>query len=106
MNAQIEFSTETTIERAEHFWTPERQLLFAILRRAMFDYTGSDDSLRDEAAAWIFGELEDPSFDEFSFPWLCDQLNMDYNSAATVISRLPRDSYFALSGGRYLKKAS
>ena len=74
---------------------PERQLLAAVLKRALFDYFGDDKTEKDLAAAWLFEEAcppepvvrmpevrlaevgisEDPAL--FSFKWVCDQLDIN-----------------------------
>lgn len=55
--------------------SPERSLLVALLRRALFDYFGGSTSEREAAKDWI---LEDQDEDEpFSFSWVCSYLDMD-----------------------------
>lgn len=55
--------------------SPERSLLVALLRRALFDFFGGSSAERDAAKEWM---LEATSSDvPFSFGWVCDHLDMD-----------------------------
>lgn len=54
---------------------PERRLLAAVLQRAVFDYIGAVAEDRQEAAEWFFSNPVNE--DEFSFNWICSQLNVD-----------------------------
>jgi hypothetical protein len=71
--------------------SPERRLLLAILERAILDYVGNDS--REVAAAedWLFNEerLEKAS-DQFSFAWVCEQLDLDTFKVAHKIRSMPR----------------
>lgn len=55
--------------------SPERSLLVALLRRALFDFFGGSASEKDAARDWIFDE--DSEEEPFSFPWVCAYLDMD-----------------------------
>lgn len=70
--------------------TPERNLLMAILERAILDYVGNDKKELEEAGDWLFGDLENYQHDEFSFPWLCEQLDLDPQKTAGIIKQIPR----------------
>ena len=70
--------------------TPERNLLMAVLERAILDLVGNDARESEASEEWIFGELEDPSFDEFTFPWLCQELDLDYRRIAEMIRSIPK----------------
>ena len=73
------------------FWTPERRLLAAVLHRAVADYTGSDHTVSQEAAEWIFEEIAQP-FPLFSFAWTCEQLELDARLIASAVACLPRQT--------------
>ncbi len=64
----LEVSHETT-------QTPERSLLVALLRRALFDYFGGSASEKESAKEWIFDVEEDEQ--PFAFSWVCDHLDMN-----------------------------
>lgn len=70
--------------------SPERRLLLAILERAILDYVGNDQREVEEAEAWLFGELDDPTLDQFSFSWVCEQLDLDMYKIAGKIRSMPR----------------
>ena len=54
--------------------TPERNLLAAILRRALFDFSSGDLEERIAAKEWFLaGANQKP----FSFAWVCLQLNLE-----------------------------
>ena len=56
--------------------TAERNLLSAILFRAVRDYLGNVKELKREAGKWIFcRECYD---EEFSCRWVCEQIDVDY----------------------------
>jgi len=63
------------MEALNHDYIPEHQLLAALLKRAVYDLTGSRAIERRQAEEWFFGGL-DPE-ETFSFEWVCHQLNLD-----------------------------
>ncbi len=70
--------------------SPERRLILAVLERAILDYVGNDRREIDEAEAWLFGELENDLFAPFSFPWVCQQLDLDMKEIAKTIAAMPK----------------
>ncbi|MFO0416744.1 MAG: hypothetical protein ACK5Y6_05595 [Pseudomonadota bacterium] len=70
--------------------TPERRLLLAILERAILDYVGNDAREVEEAEEWLFGWIDTGTRSQFSFPWLCEQLDLDCNKIARQIKAMPR----------------
>ncbi|HMO16728.1 MAG TPA: hypothetical protein PKA63_02635 [Oligoflexia bacterium] len=54
--------------------TPERELLIAILDRAVLDFCGREGDLHERAKEWIFGE-SDPD-NAFSFEAICEHLGL------------------------------
>jgi hypothetical protein len=70
--------------------SPDRNLLMAILERAILDYVGNDAKELQDAEHWIFADLEEPGFEEFSFPWLCQQLDLDMDKIASQIKAMPK----------------
>jgi hypothetical protein len=70
--------------------SPERNLLMAVLERAILDLVGNDEQESSEAKEWIFNDLCKPEFSAFSFPWLCQELDLNYRDIADTISRIPK----------------
>ncbi|MFN4894856.1 MAG: hypothetical protein ACK5GN_14995 [Pseudomonadota bacterium] len=70
--------------------TPERRLLLAILERAILDYVGNDPREVEEAEEWLFGSLEQGLKAQFSFSWLCEQLDLDPVKISRRIKAMPR----------------
>lgn len=70
--------------------SPERRLLLAVLERAILDYVGNDKREVEAAEQWLFGELSEPTLEEFSFPWLCEELDLDMHSIAKMIYEMPK----------------
>ena len=69
--------------------SPERQLLMAILERAVLDFVGNNVKEIEEAREWIFAELEETALDEFSFAWVCQQLGIDPVQIARKVEAMP-----------------
>lgn len=72
------------LEMSKQLQVPERNLLVAMLERAIFDYVGNHPGERSEAEKWLFGE-DDMGRVEFSFPWVCCQLNLNH---AEILQRI------------------
>jgi hypothetical protein len=70
--------------------TPERRLLLAMVERAILDFVGNDPVEVEEAESWIFGELESTPLRPFTFPWICQHLDLDVASIAQTIKAMPR----------------
>lgn len=70
--------------------SPERRLLLAILERAILDYVGNDAREVAEAHEWLFDEDAIPARAQFSFKWICEQLDLDHKSIAEKIRAMPR----------------
>lgn len=70
--------------------TPERRLLLAILERAILDYVGNEPKEIEEAERWLFSEIEEGNSSQFSFSWVCEQLDLDTFKIANKIRVMPR----------------
>ncbi len=62
----------TMLETTTKF--PERNLLVAMIERALLDYFGNQAVERTEAADWLFSD--ESSEEPFSFQWVCGQLDL------------------------------
>jgi len=70
--------------------TPERRLILAVLERAILDFVGNDEKETEAAEAWLFGDLEEKNFTEFSFPWICQELDLETDNIAKKIREMPK----------------
>lgn len=71
--------------------SPERRLLLAILERAILDYVGNDQKEVDEAEAWIFdSDTINPRKDNFSFDWVCEELDLCPSQVTHAIKTMPK----------------
>lgn len=67
---------------------PEKNLLVAILKRALFDYFGGASPVKLDAEEWLFSpENQD---EEFSFEWVCEQLGNDPSAVRGEIKNWPQ----------------
>jgi hypothetical protein len=55
--------------------TPERELLIAILDRAVLDFCGREGELHERARDWLFGETDPENL--FSFEAICEHLGIN-----------------------------
>lgn len=93
------FSTKESI-RSKPF-IPERELLIAVLDRAVVDYHGAKGEMRLSAAEWIFGNPE--SSETFSFCWVCEYLDLRPKCIRQEIERLEIPMHNA-QGRRWLRR--
>jgi hypothetical protein len=70
--------------------TPERRLLLAVLERAVLDYVGNDEREMEAAEAWLFEDLNNQQSGEFSFTWICRELDLDVKRIAQKITEMPK----------------
>ncbi|NLF25623.1 MAG: hypothetical protein GX589_08225 [Deltaproteobacteria bacterium] len=69
--------------------TAERNLLMAVLERAIRDYVGNCSEEAESAREWLF-DLEGTTHDIFSFAWLCHQLDLQPMKVLSKISKMPK----------------
>lgn len=92
--------------------TPERNLLMAVLERAILDFVGNDQKEMDDAEEWFFSEAENTedhehnTLDEFSFPWLCQQLDLDPTYVADTVKNMPKRGHRRVAPWYFMKEAS
>jgi hypothetical protein len=70
--------------------TPERRLLLAILERAILDFVGNDERELEQAEDWLFSHKNSGRVENFSFEWVCEQLDLDPNKISAKIRAMPR----------------
>ena len=93
MRANIPFIDDdaaTLFDTPNMTGTPERRLLLAVLERAVLDYVGNDEREMEAAEAWLFEDLNNQQSGEFSFTWICRELDLDVKKIAQKISEMPK----------------
>ena len=66
--------------------TPERDLLIAVLDRAVLDYCGREGELHERAKEWIFGTQDEDNL--FSFDSICHYLSINPNALRNRVGTL------------------
>ena len=101
---EIDYEAYKFIDSPNLTGTPARRLLLAVLERAILDFVGNDERELEDAQGWFFDDDDDGS-DEFSFAWICDELDLDVIHIREKIRKMPKrgDSRIA---PWYLSKAS
>ena len=86
--------------------TPERNLLMAVLERAILDFVGNDQKEVNHAEQWLF-EDEEKSNDQtpFSFAWVCQQLDLDRNFVAETVRAMPKRGTRRVAPWYFMKQA-
>ena len=69
--------------------TPDRRLLLAIVERAILDLVGNDQKEAQSAEAWLFDE-DDDTESQFSFAWICQELDLQLYDIRTKIRNMPK----------------
>jgi len=64
--------------------------LVAVLERSLLDYVGNDIKEAEAASEWLFEEDNDSAYDQFTFAWVCQELDLDYRKIAEKIKKLPK----------------
>jgi hypothetical protein len=67
---------------------PEKRLLTAVLKRALYDLSGKDRLHSSMAAKWFFDASRNVC--EFSFPWICEQLELNIEELLDDIRNIMR----------------
>lgn len=84
--------------------TPERNLLMAVLERAILDYVGNTAKDVENAKEWIFDKQEQP-YSEFSFPWVCHHLDLEPERIASLIEKMPKRGENRIAPWYFMKEA-
>ena len=77
-----------SFEQPNFTGSPERNLLMAMLERAILDYVGNDKKESDDARQWIFGSNH--PYEEYSFAWVCSELDLDPARISDTIASMPK----------------
>lgn len=85
MRSWSEFTSSNELPRAKDI-TPERELLIAVLDRAVLDYCGREGELHERAREWIFGPQDEDNL--FSFSSICHYLSIDISALRARIKTL------------------
>ena len=88
--AKIDSDAEYTFGAPNLTGSPERNLLVAILERAILDYVGNNEREVFEAETWLFSNSDDRDDGEFSFDWICQELDLDPVKIARIILAMPK----------------
>jgi hypothetical protein len=87
--ATYEIEYNSPFDQPNYTGSPERRLMLAILERAILDYVGNDPREIEGASDWLFAD-ESVSEDEFSFAWVCSELDLDAARVAEYIRAMPK----------------
>lgn len=68
--------------------SPEKQLLYAVLSRAIRDYIGDEKLPKRCASHWLFFSKKT---DEFSFIWICRELDLGVKEIRNLILQKQND---------------
>jgi hypothetical protein len=86
-NAIYRLSEQSEVDYQDFRGTPERNLMMAMLERAILDFVGTDRRESELASDWISDtEFEAP----FSFAWICKELDLDPEKVSNDIKCLPK----------------
>lgn len=105
---EIDGSSNSLLDIPNPTGTPERRLILAILERAILDFVGNDAKEVLTSEDWMFGDDDDEDDDvmtEFSFRWVCQQLDLDLKDIREKIKAMPKRGESRLAPW-YLSKAS
>ncbi len=69
--------------------SPERRLLLAIIERAILDFVGNDRKESEGAHEWLFSD-DDGGVGEFTFSWVCSELDLDPERIRHQIRNMPK----------------
>lgn len=64
---------------------PEKQLLYAILLRTWADLDSIDKFIRNTSFFW----LDLTEFEDWSFPWICEQLDLNPSTVKKAMLKTP-----------------
>ena len=89
-----EIETLSLFDSPNETGSPERRLLLAILERAILDFVGNEPREVAGSSDWIFGDNSDDddadNDEQFSFNWVCLQLDLDAGHIAEQIRQMPK----------------
>ncbi|MCB0359772.1 MAG: hypothetical protein KDD44_09050 [Bdellovibrionales bacterium] len=71
--------------------SPERNLLVAMLQRALLDLVSGAESDRNLAREWLLEPVGGEPYVPFSFPWICAELGLNVSLTQQAVRNLPED---------------
>lgn len=90
MQDLLNYFTEDYIDT----YLPERNLLAAILDRAIMDtWESKDQELKRDIRRWMDKKIAAKKATPFSFQWVCEHLDFDPIVMKGIIKNLDRDLY-------------
>ena len=87
---EIDADASGLIETPSMRGTPERNLLMAILERAILDFDGNDRKEVEAAHEWLFEKTDFAPAPAFSLPWICLQLDLELDKVRDTIKQMPK----------------
>lgn len=69
--------------------TPERNLLMAMMERAILDFVGNQEQEIEDAREWLF-EDQEQIHRSWSFEWICEQLGLNQGKVLDTIKKMPK----------------
>ncbi|MCB0335547.1 MAG: hypothetical protein KDD62_04555 [Bdellovibrionales bacterium] len=87
----IDVDADAIYEEPNSTGSPERNLLMAILERALLDFVGNEKKQVNAAQEWIFGDSSnDDDGEYFSFDFICEALDLDREHVAQIAKQMPK----------------
>lgn len=77
--------SNSSVQRGNGGFNPERRLLAAVLQRAITDFLSGDEELHQSAKEWLFGA--DDINESFGFAYICEALDFHQEELRKAISR-------------------
>lgn len=85
--------------------TAERNLLMAVLERAIRDFVGNSTEEAEAARAWLF-EIPEGEGAPFSFGWVCHQLDLQPVRVLAKVASMPKRGAHRTAPWYFMKEAS
>lgn len=89
-NYALDIEVNSIFDIPNHTGSPERRLLMAIFERALLDYVGNDKREYEEAKEWLFEGMPHERMSQFTFSWICHELDLDIFEIRKRIADMPR----------------
>lgn len=87
---EIDDTLPGLLESTNETGSPERRLLLGVIERAILDYVGNEHKEQEHSTQWLFGDEDnDDENDEFTFAWVCSQLDLPIERIRSKIRQMP-----------------